>query len=120
MQTPDPTAAAGQPAPHPRSIDAGHLKLALVARKVRPATRWAAMSDGAATNSCSTRHAGGGYCMHVPPTLAPMSSGRMATLLARVRAQGRGEVLRTWRTGMRVLQAEFATCVMRAPQGVLA
>lgn len=99
----------------PRVIDAEHLKLALVARKVRPCTRWAAMSNGAATKSCTRRYGVQGYYMHIEPVLAPMSTGRMATLLERVRAQGRGEVLRTWRAGIRVLEVEFASRVMRSP-----
>jgi len=115
VQTPTPTAAAGQPAPPPRLIRADHLALALVARKARPAVRWAAMSNGAFTSSCSRRPPGGGYLMHEPPLLTPMQRGRMATLLDRVRAHGYAEVHRTWHTGMRVLEAEFRSFVMATP-----
>lgn len=100
--------------PLPRVISAEHLKLALVARRVRPTTRWAAMSDGAATASCTRSQPGGGYCVHQPPLLQPLTAGRMQTLFDRVRAHGRTEVLRTWRTSIAVLKAEFSSCVLRA------
>ena len=99
--------------PRPRVINAEHLKLALVARRVRPTTRWAAMSDGAATSSCKRGQPGGGYCVHQPPLLQPLTAGRMQALYERVRSHGRSEVLRTWRASIAVLKAEFSSCVLR-------
>ncbi len=117
MQTPEHPAAAGQPARPPRRILAEHLELALVARKVRPGTRWAAMAEHAETSFCRQRQAGGGWLIHRPPLMAPMHSGHMRTVLERVRCQGRDEVLRTWGCGVRALQAEFATSVLHTRQG---
>lgn len=108
------TARASQPAPAPRLIRADHLALALVARKARPTVRWAAMSNGAFTSSCSQRPPGGGYLMHEPPLLTPMQRGRMTALLDRVRSHGYAEVHRTWHTGMRELAVEFRSSVMGA------
>lgn len=97
-----------------RHINAEHLRLALVARKVRPTTRWAAMSNGAQTSSCQRRQPGGGYLIHADPLMSPLTAGRMQSLFERVRAQGRSEVHRTWpRTSIAVLKAEFSSCVLR-------
>lgn len=98
----------------PRVISADKLQLALVARKLRPMTRWAALSDGAATASCKPRQPGGGYLIHHGSMLAPMDRGHFSVVLDRVRAQGRAEVLRTWGAGIRTLQAEASSSVMHA------
>jgi hypothetical protein len=84
-----------------------------VASKARPGTRWAAMSNGAATAGCQRHQIGGGYLIHHPPLLSPLTQGYMLRLLNRVRSQGRGEVLRTWRTSIAVLNAEFSAHVLR-------
>ena len=97
-----------------RHIDAQHLKLALLGRKAQPATRWAAMSNGAATAACRPRQPGGGYLVHQPPLLQPMATGYMHNLLDRAHSQGRSEVLRTWRTSIAVLRAEFSSCMLRS------
>lgn len=111
VQTPEPTAAAGQPAK--RHISADHLKLALVARKARPGSRWAAMSNGAITADCRRHQPGSGYLIHQPPVLSPLMQGHMLRLLVRAHSQGRTEVLRTWRTSIAVLKAEFSAHVLR-------
>lgn len=111
MQTPEPTAAAGQPAT--RHIHAPHLKLALVASKAVPGSRWAAISNGAATASCRPHQAGGGWLMHTPPMLTPLQAGYMQNLLDRTRSHGRAEVLRTWRPSIAVLRAEFGSHILR-------
>jgi len=95
-----------------RHINAEHLKLALVARRVRPSTRWAAMAEHAQTSSCRQRQAGGGWVIHAAPLLAPMDRGNVRSLLERVRCQGRDEVLRTWGCGVRAMQAEFAFSIL--------
>lgn len=106
--------------PQPRVINAEHLKLALVAGKARPGSRWAAMSDGAATASCRRRQPGGGYLIHTAPLLTPLMQGHMLRLLERARSQGRAEVLQTWRTSIAVLTAEFNQHVLRAPRKAVA
>lgn len=108
-------AEEAQAAPKIRRIDADHLRLALVARKVRGGTRWAAMSNGGQTSSCQRRQPGGGYFIHVDPLMSPLTAGRMHAVYDRVRSHGRAEVLRTWRTSIAVLKVEFSTCVLRAP-----
>lgn len=139
MQTPTPTAGAGQPAQQQAAplvtptgdtpsgapeggmakatahhIRAEHLLLALVAMKARPGTCWAAISNGVITPSCAEGRRGHSYGMAVPPMLTPLSRGRMQQLLERVRrTHGRQEVMRTWGAGMRALAAEFSTCVIR-------
>lgn len=100
--------------PNVRCISADHVRLMLVARNVRPGTRWAAMSNGAATSACQRRQPGGGYYMHTPPLMQPLTAGRMQLLFERVRSHGRSEVLRTWRTSIAVLKVEFSSCVLRA------
>ena len=99
--------------PRPRHISAEHLKLSLVASKARPGTRWAAMSNGAATACCRRHQPGGGYLIHQPPLLSPLMQGHMLRLLDRAHSQGRSEVLRTWRTSIAVLKAEFDMHVVR-------
>jgi len=101
--------------PKVRRINAEHLRLALVARKVRSTTRWAAMSSGAQTSSCQRRQPGGGYFIHVDPLMSPLTAGRMQAVYDRVRSHGRAEVLRTWGASIAVLKVEFSTCVLRAP-----
>ena len=98
--------------PAQRLIDAKHLQLALVARKARPGTRWAAMSNGAQTAPCRQRQGGGGYYIHQQPLLTPMMQGQMLSLLDRASTQGRSEVLRTWRTSIAVLKVEFGSCIL--------
>jgi hypothetical protein len=71
------------------------------------------MSNSAATAACQPRQPGGGYLVHQPPLLQPMVAGHMHALLDRARSQGRSEVLRTWRTSIAVLKAEFASCLLR-------
>ena len=95
-----------------RVIKAEHLQLSLHARKVRPGTRWAAMSNGVATPSCSPRWAGGGFRLATQPLLSPMTRGDITRCVARVHSQGRREVLATWGCGIRALQAEMATSIM--------
>lgn len=99
--------------PRVRLISAEHVRLMLVARHVRPVTRWAAMSNGAQTSSCQRRQPGGGYFTHVDPLMSPLTAGRMQAVYERVRSHGRAEVLRTWRASIAVLKAEFSTCVLR-------
>lgn len=117
--TPSLKPPAGQPpatttaAARPRAILADHVQLALVASKARPGTRWAAMSNGAATAPCQPRQPGGGYLIHQPPLLTPLTQGFMVRVLNRARSQGRSEVLRTWRTSIAVLKAEFSTHILR-------
>lgn len=121
MQTSEqtPPAAAGQPATSPRHrvINLQDLQLALVARKVRPVTRWAAISDGALTAPCRQRQPGGGYLIHCRPLMTPMDRGHLGAVLDRVRSQGRSEVLRTWRTSIAVMRAEAAAHVMKQQRG---
>jgi hypothetical protein len=119
VQTSTHPDAAGQPAQaqRTRAINAEHLKLALVARKLRPGTRWAAVSNGMATQACKPQRYSQGWGIHTQPLLAPMDRGYMQSLLERVRRQhGRAEVQRTWGAGMRALGMEFAACVLGARQ----
>lgn len=113
------TAAAGQPAPTPRHrvINLQDLQLALVARRVRPVTRWAAISDHALTAPCRQRQSGGGYLIHSRPLMMPMDRGNLGAVLRRVRSQGRAEVLRTWRASIAVMKAEAGSHVMRDARG---
>lgn len=113
----DATPLTGENAPQHRYIRADHVLLAMVASKARPSTRWAAMSNGAHTSQCTRRQPGGGFYMHSPPVLQPLTAGRMQHLYERVRSHGRSEVLRTWRTSISVLKAEFASCVLRRSAG---
>ena len=96
-----------------RHISAEHVKLALATSNARHGTRWAAMSDGAATACCQRRQPGDGYLIHQPPLFTPLMQGYMLRLLNRAHSQGRAEVLRTWRTGIAVLKAEFSQHVLR-------
>lgn len=109
-----------QPAARPRRINAEHLKLALVASNAGPGTRWAAMSDGAATAGCHRHQIGGGYLIHEPPLFTPLMQGHMLRLLDRTRSQGRGEVLQTWRTSIALLTAEFNQHVLRTTRKAVA
>ena len=107
------TAAAGQPAQPPqRVIKAEHLQLSLYARKVRPGTRWAAMSNGAHTSSGNRRPAGTGYVMPRLPLLSPMDRGLLWHCIDRARVQGRRELHATFGCGIRALQSEIVSSVM--------
>jgi hypothetical protein len=56
--------------------------------------------------------------VHHGPLMMPMDRGHLGAVLDRVRSHGRSEVLRTWRgASIATMQAEAATCVMRAARG---
>lgn len=97
--------------PTTHRINAKHLQLALVARKARPTTRWAALSNGIETNDCQQRHPG--WRFTTPPMLVPMSNGRMSRLVRHVREfYGLAEVRTTWGQGLRAMQAEASRVVL--------
>jgi len=97
---------------HTRTISADHLQLSLVAMRLKHSrTRWAAMSNGVTTQFCDRR--GHHYQLPHPPLMQPMDSGRMATVLHRVRMHGLPEVKRTFGTGLRAMQAELSTSILK-------
>lgn len=100
-------------APSIRSINAEHLLLVLVTRKIAArqaargerACRWAAMSNGASTQRCDRR--GGRYRLPHPPLMTPLQRGDLLAAVERTRlVGGLAEVRRTWGCGLRAIQAE--------------
>lgn len=88
-------------------INASHLQLALKARKTLRLCRWAAMSNGSHTNSCTTR--AGHYALPHPPLLMPMTRGDMDSVIERTRLHfGLPEVRRTFGTHYTAMLAETA------------
>lgn len=103
--------------PHTRRINADTLKLALVARRARPGTRWAAMSDGAETQPCRTQPPGGGYVIRTDSRLVPMDRGYLVRCIERARRHHRWELQRTWGVGIRAIRAEVTSSyILRAGQ----
>lgn len=97
---------------HTRTISADHLQLSLVAMRLKhSSTRWAAMSEGVQTQPCDRR--GHHYQLAHPPLMTPMHNGRMATVLHRVRVHGLSEVKRTFGTGLRAMQAELSSSILK-------
>ena len=99
----------------PRFIKAEHVLLALVARKIghfqmdngRPASRWAAMSNGVNTQDCDRRR--GAWRLNCPPLMLPMNHGSLTHAIDRTRlVGGLPEVRRTWGCGLRAIQAEVS------------
>lgn len=94
-------------------ISAEHLQLALIARKVRPQTRWAALSNGASTRRCDTRS--GPWHVKHGPLMAPMDRGNITRAVESIRmADGLDGVRRTFGCGIKALRVELASAVMHA------
>lgn len=92
-------------------INAEHVLLTLVARKALKSRRWAAMSDGAHTNSCGRRS--GHYAVKHPPLMVPMTRGNMNNVVEHVRLmRGLPEVRKTWGAGYRAMLQETAGFVL--------
>ena len=92
----------------PRYINAGDLKLALVARKANlPGVRWMAVSNGVYTGRCE-HHWRPTYRLPVRPLFLPIHSGVTGDLVDRVHRHGKKEVQRTWGIGYRALLAEVS------------
>lgn len=111
-------------APSTRHINAEHLLLTLVARKIAArqtargerACRWAAMSNGASTQRCDRR--GSSYRLPHPPLMTPMQRGDLQAAVERTRlVGGLAEVRRTWGCGLRAIQAEARQYSIPAEQG---
>lgn len=104
-----------QPSVHqqPAVILAEHVLLALVARKVNPRCRWAAMaSHRYSTRSCSWRLSGAGTTFPRPPQLSPMQRGSLHRAIERQRlTQGLGSIRATFGTGLRAVLDEPAHIV---------
>lgn len=111
-------------APSIRSINAEHLLLVLVARKIAArqaargerACRWAAMSNGVSTQHCNRRSSG--YRLPHPPLMTPLQRGDLLAAVERTRlVGGLAEVRRTWGCGLRAIQAEARQYSIPAVQG---
>lgn len=90
-------------------INAEHLLLALVARRVKPDTRWAAMSDYYwAPHSCRTRFGREpARLVHFRPLMSPMQRGRLHEAIKRQRlTQGLPSIEKTYGIRLRSLLAE--------------
>lgn len=94
------------------TIAASQVQLALLARRLKMASRWAAMSAHVETQSCD-RHPGT-YRSATPSLAGPMQRGKLYRVIHRVQAQGRREVLATFGTGIRAMQIEAGTHSLRA------
>lgn len=95
-----------------RTITAEHLQLALVAHKALPQTRWAAMSNGAHTQSCRAK--AGQWRVKHGPLLVPMDRGYINRAVESVRmSDGLDGVRRTFGCGIKALRAELSTNIMR-------
>lgn len=91
--------------PTPATIRADYVQLALVARRARPDTRWAALSNGYATSACGTRF--GRFRLATPSVLSPMASHGLLAVAERVRLlHGTQEVKRLFGAGIRALRAD--------------
>lgn len=92
------------------TISMENVALAIVARKVRPQTRWAAMGTHiTSTARCSTRRAPPSHehIRHVPSLMTPMQRGDISRVYQTTNLlHGRAEVLKTWRIGIRALMSE--------------
>jgi hypothetical protein len=88
-----------------RTIDAGMLKLALVAQRLPTATtRWCAMSEHVHTQPC--RMIAGTYRLPQVSLAGPMSRGEWYRILWRVEAQGAKACRKAFGVGIRALRAE--------------
>lgn len=93
-------------------IRADHLELCMATRRMHGVARFAAMSDGTDTNSCSRRS--GHYRIQHGPLMVPMNRGQMRTVVERTRLHhGLDEVRRTWGIGLRAMRAANESSVMR-------
>lgn len=97
-----------------RHISASYLQLALVARKIRPGTKWAVISNGVNTYGCDPRIAPTSYRRPTPSLLTPLLPSVPARVVERVRLNyGLDEVRKTWGIGYRALLAEISPKVQR-------
>ena len=92
---------------HTSTIDAGMVQLALVTRKMRLGSRWAAMSAHVHTADCRFRLAPS-YRLPQQSVAQPMSRGNLDQVVRRVKSQGRREVLVTFGCGVRAITADAA------------
>ena len=92
-----------------RYIDAGHLLLSLVARRVHPSVRWCAMSNGASTSDCKARRWVPPYYLPKPSLMHPLYRGYIERAIDQIRwREGAKGVRRVFGCGIRALQAELA------------
>ncbi|WP_374587231.1 hypothetical protein [Ideonella dechloratans] len=105
-------------------IDAEHVRLSLVARRVaelqrraNPAAgcRWAAMSAHLHDiSSCSQRRPAGMHALPRPSMLLPMHRGNLDRAVQRMRlTQGLAAIRKTFGAGLRAVLAETGDTVMR-------
>jgi hypothetical protein len=88
-----------------RTIDAGMLQLALVARRLNTTRAlWCAMSDHVHTQPC--RFSAGTYRLPQKSAAGPLSRGDWYRVLWRVEAQGAKACRKTFGIGIRALRAE--------------
>lgn len=98
----------------PRLINAEHLELVLVARRLKCSeSRWAAMADHYWTQRrCSWRDNSSSTVIHFPPTAGPMARGNLHRAIERQRlTQGLPSIRKTFGTNLRALLAEPAHSV---------
>lgn len=89
-------------------ISAEHVRLALVVRRARPTTRWAAMAGHYfSTRNCQTsRHVDREH-WPTPPLLLPMDRGHLHRAIERQRlTHGLGSIRQTFGCGLREILAE--------------
>lgn len=94
------------------TIDAEQLQLALAARRVGMASRWAAMSAHVHTQRCDQHD--GTYRMRIRSLAGPMDRGTLHRVIARVTSQGRREVLATFGCGMRAIHVDAGNYFLKA------
>lgn len=94
-----------------RAINADHLKLVLVARRLKGSqTRWAAMADHHWTpRRCSWRDNSTNTLLHFAPTAGPMARGHLHRAIQQQRlTQGLPSIRKTFGTNLRALLEEPA------------
>lgn len=112
------TSAQGPQAPRTWRISADKLTLALVARKARPQTRWAAMSEHVVTAACKTQQPGGGYFIRSGSQLTPMHRGDLLSCVERAARHSRHECRRTWGVGVHRLRTEVRSTYILPAAGL--
>lgn len=94
-------------------IDAGMVQLALVTRKMRLDSRWAAMSAHTVTADCRFRLSPS-YRLPQQSVAQPMTRGNLDQVVRRVKSQGRREVIATFGCGVRAITADAARHFLEA------
>lgn len=105
--------------PPPRFINAEHLQLALVARRLKSSdVRWAAMADHDwSPRRCTWRDNSSTTLIHFPPIAGPMARGNLHRAIEQQRlTQGLPSIRKTFGTNLRSLLAEPSHFVPAAAQ----